>query len=231
MNKGKKEKTSVEKWAALTEAADAMEAERVAELSDEEIDASLRAAGLDPAKVAAEGEALVARLMREAGIHATADAADPEPAPVSGPAPAPSPEPDRPPARPILAEVVPFREPRRVMWPYYGLAAAAAVLAIVALRRPPSVPDDPSQREVAAKLRDEAKTQCAEGAWRTCVDTLNRARDVDLVGDESAEVQELRAAAAKALAPAPTPAPTVPPKREPAPDEDRKTPPKGDKVP
>jgi hypothetical protein len=55
-------RTPEELWKALEELADTDEAERIHALSDEDLDAELRADGLDPTNVRAEGSAFVKAL-------------------------------------------------------------------------------------------------------------------------------------------------------------------------
>jgi len=68
MSEEKKPRTPGEQWDAVMQAAMGPEARELEEASDEEIDRELRAAGINPDRLAADGNALAARLMREAGI-------------------------------------------------------------------------------------------------------------------------------------------------------------------
>jgi len=63
-DKYKKKRTPEEAWKALEKIAVQDEAERVAELSDAELDAELRAEGFDPPRVRARGAAIADELMR-----------------------------------------------------------------------------------------------------------------------------------------------------------------------
>ena len=60
-----KKRTDEETWKAILHEAEAAETKRALEETPEEVDAGLRAAGMDPAKVRAKGAALAARLLED----------------------------------------------------------------------------------------------------------------------------------------------------------------------
>jgi hypothetical protein len=63
MNGPKKKRTDAELWTAIEDMAAEDEMERIAALSEEELDAELRADGFDPEAIGARGEALAKELL------------------------------------------------------------------------------------------------------------------------------------------------------------------------
>ncbi len=107
-----------------------------------------------------------------------------------------------------------------------ALLAALGVVAVlvwiarrdrepVARDRVRPVPSEvaPTPRERAGHLREDALAACDRREWGTCLDGLDRAKDLDPAGDGDTRIQSARAAASAATHPAPAPsappAPTV----------------------
>lgn len=163
--------TPEQQWRAVMLTALGTEARELTDASDAEIDDELRMQGINPERLAKDGNALARRLMREAGM--LEGEPEPEEAP-SAPVPidlvsAPNLDADLAPARandvepPVataqLADDViqlPVREPARIRppipirarWPLLLIAAAITTVAIttgvtIALRDPPAPTPDP----------------------------------------------------------------------------------------
>jgi hypothetical protein len=178
-------------WEAAQREALRAEGERVAAMSDEALDASLAAKGVDPKAARERGAALAAKLMAQGR---------------GAPAPA------QPPAK--VASFEAARDKRRgrsVAW--WALAAAAAALvlggggaAVVALNSREPAPPGPSPLPTQApepppsavgqqdpqELRELAKLDCNAGDWSDCLDKLDRANDLDPQGNLGWDVQRLR---------------------------------------
>ncbi|HEX8792932.1 MAG TPA: hypothetical protein VF765_18430 [Polyangiaceae bacterium] len=185
---------ALEKWAVRDEG------ERVAAMSDEELDASLEKEGVDPQAARERGAALAAKLMAQRAAAAPGQGSSAEP--------------------PKVASLEAAREKKRegrggrsLAW--LALAAAAAVVAllggggvIVALNAPevtpsapvPSAPEphgppEPSPTAVAQReaedLRRLAKVDCAAGAWTDCIDKLDQANGLDPAGSAARGVQRM----------------------------------------
>ena len=180
-------------WEAAQREALRAEGKRVAAMSDEALDASLEAKGVDAKAARERGAALAAKLMAQRQ-GAPAEAQPQEP-----------------------AKVVSFeaaREKKRgrsVAWWTLAAAAAALVLGgggatLVALesREPtPQGPPVPSQAQpepppsaIAQQdpqaLRKLAKLDCNAGDWSDCLQKLDRANDLDPQGNLGWDVQRLR---------------------------------------
>jgi DNA-directed RNA polymerase specialized sigma24 family protein len=85
---------------------------------------------------------------------------------------------------------------------------------------PTETPETPEER--AKRLREDALAACEKGAWASCIDGLDRAKEVDPSGDGDLRVQRARAAASAAIppplpssVPTPAPAPTSAPRLAP----------------
>jgi len=74
MNAEKKPRSPEEMWKAIEEQSALDEMDRIASMSQAEIDAELRAAGFDPAEVAREGSELAERLQARRARELEADA-------------------------------------------------------------------------------------------------------------------------------------------------------------
>ncbi len=170
------------------------EAREIARMSDEALDAELRAAGIEPEDVAKEARAIVAE--REAKTAA------PKAAPAAS---APSP-----------ANVVPLKAPARqartsravvVAWLAGSAAAAATVSTVVwqqvAARNEPApthAPTAPPVRpapapdpvQLARQARDAAFAACERGEWKACEANLDLALRLDPAGDDSPAVGAAR---------------------------------------
>lgn len=190
-----------EQWRAIALTSMGAEARELEEMTDEEVDRELRASGIDPDRLAREGNALAERLLREltaAPANAPARDRDHDPDPVQ--------------AQPA---VLPFPSRPRPRWPLLLLAAALALAAIttgaaIALRDrhpptrllpgPTSTRREPPPEEVARRLRDDAEEACGRSEWQACLDGLDRARGLDPAGDTTVKAQILRATAVRELA-------------------------------
>lgn len=86
----------------------------------------------------------------------------------------------------------------------------------------------PGKLEEAMGLRERALERCRERAFEDCIRGLDKARDLDAVGDESEIIQNARAAAHAALSPEPEPEPepTVVPSSTAAPTPSASAPPR-----
>ncbi len=166
-------------WRALEKAGDDAELERINAMTGDELDAELRAAGLDPAEAAKIG----------------ADVLGPVPASSNGGVAS------EVPARTGVAEAkgavreAPRRR-RRVYW-IAGFAAAAVVIGVLVTRPsggPPvgtGHPDTAALKE-AADLRERAFGACDQGYWAACEDALNAARSLDPAGEAAPRVVAAR---------------------------------------
>jgi len=125
----------------------------------------------------------------------------------------------------VRQRVVRLRKHLRTRWAreVAALAALGVVVTIAVViwtrRREPVTPiaHDPSAvplpiapvpEDLAARERALALDACARGAFRACVDGLDRAAALDPAGDRADAVQRARAAAARALEPTPGPSPS-----------------------
>jgi hypothetical protein len=166
------------------------EAERIASLSDVDLDRELASQGFDPAEVRATGKALAAKVVQTRKASGGEDSRHVVPAP-------PRNEPRR-------------LRPRRVAWRVALLAAA--VLAILAMGgaglvtlfhrgeepirpdifdAPPFRPEPPPEK-LAAQLRDEASAACDARLWARCEAKLDEASRLDPAGESDPRVQQLR---------------------------------------
>jgi hypothetical protein len=149
--------------------------ERLEAMSPEELDASLRAQGLDPDKPFDLEKMLPpepAASAPTATVPAAAESA------VTAPA----------------APVVPLR-PKGRSWrvpamAWIALPAAAAILFLVMQPKPV----DPVAR--AADLRAEATKDCDQQRWKDCARLLDEANDLDPAGESEERVARLRQAIA-----------------------------------
>jgi hypothetical protein len=174
-------RTPAEAWRALQAWAGDDEIERVAALSDAELDSELRKLGADPVAVRAEGEP-----WREQAVLA---ARQPRP----------------------KAPVVPRKPARRTRWAVWLAAATlgAVVVAFAAMNGPAIVtqfkaaddirPDEgglapPSlvARRRAEELRNEAAEACERKLWGTCESRLDEANKLDPAGETQERVQQMR---------------------------------------
>jgi hypothetical protein len=193
-----KPRSPEEQWRDIERMSLGAEARELEEMSEEEIDRELRAAGMDPERMERDGNALAERLMREAGVPEAVSAIEPRDG-VSRVAQ----------ARPAVIEL---SERRRVRWPLLLVAAViasvAAATAVTIARRDdvlPPVPKDvpqetpappvPSPLELAATYRQDAQDAFARGDWQACLASLDRAKAIDPAGDAFEGVQRLREAA------------------------------------
>jgi hypothetical protein len=167
-------------WELVEEDVGAQELDRIAALSDEELDAELRAGGVDPQDAARVGQALLD------------DAASADGRVVKLPAGA---------AGAVEARARAPRAGRRPIWVWAGGLSAAAALALVIAtmaRRddgvtgaPPS-PGTADARERAAALRRQAFDACNEGRWARCEEQLDDAKAFDPDGESDPRVQAWR---------------------------------------
>jgi hypothetical protein len=178
-------KTSKEKWEAIVGYATSADADSIADMSEEEIDRELAAAGADAVALAEEGR----------GEHEAALAASTS---VAGP----------PTARPPIS-LIPPTPPRPLDPPRWrGITAVAAAVFVMlgfawwsgVLRPPEPVVTHPNDALAGAKrLRDLAAGDCDAHRWRACLTRLDSARDLDPEGDGEPQVQKWRGAATAAI--------------------------------
>jgi hypothetical protein len=174
-------RTPAEAWRALQDWAHDDEIDRVAALSDAELDHELRELGADPDAVRAEGEP-----WRERAIVAARQ-------------------------QPPKAPVVPRATARRTRWAAWPAAAmlGAVVVALVAMNgaaivarfkgtddiRPDEgglAPSNEVARGRAQKLRDEADEACERKLWGACEARLDEANKLDPAGETQERVQRMR---------------------------------------
>jgi DNA-directed RNA polymerase specialized sigma24 family protein len=65
-----------------------------------------------------------------------------------------------------------------------------------------------SQKDRAERIRSKAASECAAKMWHDCLDSLDRARDIDPAGDSEPRVDDMRREAEAALAREPSPVPS-----------------------
>jgi len=219
------------RWETIERVADRAEMDRVAALSDAQVDDELRKEGIDPDAA----EAMLREALERAGQPAAALAAGPPPsgaarAAAADDASAPAlAVPVEEPSEPRLEESDGARGGKlrslapspRAMWRSRSwmpvLAAAAAVVAVFVGKQRQRAAD----RELAARLRGEAFTACDAGRWQACEDGLDRAKKLDPAGESDPRVQAAREQAAEGeRSPPPPPrAPTASPPSPPPPPE------------
>jgi hypothetical protein len=164
--------TAAEAWEAIDETAFRAEVDHVLEMSDDEVEAELLKAGFDPAKLGS-GEAAAREGAKPTTTGSTAEAPQGTPAVEAKPAP---------------VRRLPTRT-RMAVW----LAAATLPLlvgAVAAIMVPELPTATPAQH--AAKLRNEAQTECAKAHWGRCRDLLDQADQADPGGAADEKVRELR---------------------------------------
>lgn len=173
------------------QAADA-EAKRILALSDEELDAELRAEGFDPAAVRRKGAEIGERAMRAGGATQGLTegpgwvSAQPPPSTVSS---------------------------GGLRWAWLAPAALVAVFVaalagvVSQLAKPHElamgVDASPSATGSAAQasqqVRERGLAACDQRRWQECLDGLGAARDLDPAGDKDARVQAAWRAALEAI--------------------------------
>ena len=189
-------RTPAQIWKELEkEAREEEEIEKIASLSDAELDAELAAGGFDVAKERAEARAVREDLERRVAARKKAAETEPEK------------EAPRPKTRPRLPEPEPRRLPPVVWFAAATIAAAAAgglVYALTHPSAPPPVPSPPapssapapvipSQRLIAASdMRRRAFAECEASRWAECIARFDDARMMDPAGDRAPEVQAAR---------------------------------------
>jgi hypothetical protein len=191
---GDRKLTDDELFDVIAEQAIDDEAERLAHLSDADLDAELAAAGVDPEQVNAKGAELAAQLLGSQPVQAVPQAP--------------------PPAEP--AKVVHLAAARSKRRPRVWLALVAAAVAaigggalIVANQGPPPpppgptvvpAPSRPAPLLLADALRDLAHTECQLKKWDECLQHMNEAADEDPAGNQAPAVVAMRKTATDALA-------------------------------
>jgi hypothetical protein len=195
-------------WEAVQRDALREEGERVAGMSDAELDASLAAKGVDPKAARERGAALAAKLMsqRAAGA-APADAAAPAPAPA--------------PAKVVSLSAEREKRGRSTL----SILLIAAALALVVLgggagvmvalntpepaptqstpvptsTEPPKPPPEVLAKQEADRLRDQAVAECAANQWHRCQSDLSSAGKLDPAGNATRPIARLEGKADRAI--------------------------------
>ena len=185
----KKELAPHEAWDRLESMALEDEAQRVAALSDAELDDELAKKGFDAKALRERGAALAAKL-------AAGSAARPD---------------ERAQAPRVLDGVRASQAHPRRRW-VVSLAAASVAVAAGAvavptvvmplaqrlgIAPPEQVAAEPSAKDRAGELRRGAGVACHEGRWVECSKALDEAKALDPDGEEAAEVKALRRAIAE----------------------------------
>jgi hypothetical protein len=197
-----------EAWAALEKEALREEGERVAKMSDAELDASLKERGIDAKAARERGAALAAKLMAQRS-------AAPAAPPAAAPAPAPGP------AKVVSLAAEREKRGRSVAW--ITLVAAAAAVAVigggagvyVALNSPepaptqsipvptqsgpPAPPSEVLAKQEADALRGQAVAECASQDWHGCRSDLRRAGKLDPAGNAARPIARLEGKAERAI--------------------------------
>jgi hypothetical protein len=184
------ERKHADLWRELVDEAGEDEIERAASMSREQVEAELKAAGVDVEAERAEANAFLDDLARgkiELGASAS-DKHQSAPAAVSPKAVA------RKAAAPKGVEPKAPRPARRPAFAW--LAAAASIGAIVGGGLVPPIeqalvttfPPDPA----AAELRRQATAACDAKQWAVCLADLDKARALDPGGDGTQAVKSLR---------------------------------------
>ncbi len=175
-----RKRSPAEVWRALEKASTDAEVGRIDALSDDELDAELRAAGIDPADAAKIGMDVL------------------EPAPAASDGGVASGVPARTGVAEAKAAVDEApRGRRRVYW-IAGFAAAAVVIGVLVTRPsggPPvgtGHPDAEAALKEAADLRERAFGACDQGYWAACEDALNAAQRLDPAGETAPRVVAAR---------------------------------------
>ena len=157
------------------------EAKRVANLTDEALDAEIRKRGGDPERVPTAEHYLAKATARAAKTAA--------PAPAT---PAPATQRDAP--------VVWIRRRWRTALIVLAATLVAAFAAIYVATEPPPVAAPPTDKEMAEGDREIAVETCAEKDWWACKQYLDRAAALDPAGESEPRVQKARAEIAAATA-------------------------------
>jgi hypothetical protein len=181
-----KKPTASEVWEAIDESSFRAEVDRVIGMSDAEVEAELLKDGFDPADlVPSDGE-------KAAPGKPTGGGKDGQDADPNKSAPA------------KLAPVRRLPVGRIASW-----AVAASVVLIVGtvavMNRDQGVTRTAADR--AAELREQAREACANAQWRTCLDRLDSADEIDHAGADDPSVKNVRHQAEQGLGSAPPGAP------------------------
>jgi type II secretory pathway component PulK len=160
-------------WRTIGKVADRAERQRIKALSEQEIDAELRKAGIDPNEAAK----LVERAIEQDRSQQAVPAAVPTPPRVG-------------------AKVLPLRR-RAPVW--FGVAAAAAAVLIALGRKQPvnvasGTDADTADIPRAVFLRQQAYAACDERHWTACRAGLDEAARIDPEGETDPKVIAVRRA-------------------------------------
>jgi hypothetical protein len=175
-------KTPEEAWDALEQMRVDDEVDRVLGLSEAQLDAELKDAGADPAKVRARGEAIGRELDAKRAAtkkHVNGGAGKDVPAkPEKGPS------------------------GLRRRWIAWGVPAVAAAgwLAFQLTSRPPLVAHP---APTAAELRDEGLAACTRSDFTECAKKLDEAKELDPDGERAPRIVKAREDIARATKVAP----------------------------
>jgi hypothetical protein len=158
----------------------------VAEMSDEELAAEMRAVGLDPGAVKVDAEEIAERAAKQrqgapAGVRRL--------------------------RRPMWLAAA------AVLLLFGALAATEGAAIVAWMHEPkpePIQPDNerappPTPHEIAEKLRDEAEHACEKELWGLCWRKLDEAKSVDAAGEAEERVQGLRETVKRRTTPPPGP--------------------------
>jgi len=190
-------RTTAQVWQALEATAGEVELARIAALDDEALDRELKSAGIDPREAADVGEDVLRAASADAPVPGAA-ASRPRGVDLAG-----RPEKSR------------GRSPLQARWVAALAVAAIALLVLTALAKRREIeawlgpahiekdreapPREPSPRERAAKIREDAYAACADWLWAKCRRTLDEAQKLDPAGEQDPRVQAARDAVRRAL--------------------------------
>ena len=178
-----KKPTAREVWEAIDETSFRAEVDRVNAMSDAEVEAELLKDGFDPADLG-----LTANEKNEkAAPHATTGGGNGKE--------------DHADANKVTpAKLAPVRR-LPVAWRLAPLAAAATVAMAFGGRAllTGTGGSTTSTTQHAAELREQARESCAKAQWRTCLDRLDEADEIDRPGADDPRVRDLRHQAEQGL--------------------------------
>jgi hypothetical protein len=155
--------TAREVWEGIDDTSFRAEVDRIIEMSDDEVEAELIKDGFDPAKLRAGGQST-----KQGQGAPEKQATERKPAPVR--------------RLSFVARTAPWLIAATLI----TLLGSVGVTSLVGRGQP----DSRAQR--AATLRNDAKEACAKAQWRTCLDRLDEADDLDRGGANEPSVQALR---------------------------------------
>jgi hypothetical protein len=175
-----KKPTASEVWEAIDESSFRAEVDRVNAMSDAEVEAELLKDGFDPADLGPSAG-------KPTGGGNDGQGADPN--------------------KPAPAKLAPVRRLPVARIASWAVAASLVLIVgtVAVMNRDEGVTRTAADH--AAALREQAREACAKAQWRTCLDRLDAADEIDRGGADDPSVKNLRHQAEQGLGGAPTGAP------------------------